>query len=330
MSINASMKIVISLLSCSLLLGSCSSFKRKVALSTMSDLLYEASFKSQSEPNWEFFKDSLPGTLKLVESLYSLAPTDEKLLASLIKGYSGYAFAIWETESLEDIILEKQESIPIQKALQFYSRAVTLGFYFLTIKGISSQDLSLSTRTPGGMNILFKDKLNSEQLEHREAILYFAQSFGALIYFQKHRLELVAQLPVVKGMFDWVCSNNDDDYYGMCGIFYGSYESAIPKMLGGHPEKGKKIFEDVIKRHPHNWLARMAYIQYYAIPMADKNIYQQQKAILEKASTLLEQKQYWTPKNIDHNAFKEKNLQLFQAIAIKRFHIVKKYEKKIF
>ncbi len=296
----------------------------------VSDIFYETSFEFQSELDWNLLRDSMPSMIKLLEGLYSIAPNDEKLIVSLIKGYAGYGFAIWETKALEDILFEKEQSIGLKKALEYYSRAVNYGFAFFKLRGISSQELLASISKKQGIINVFKGKLNNLKREDKEAVLYFAQSLGGLIYFQKHKVSLVAQLPLVKEMFDWVCSPDPDFNYGICDIFYGSYESGIPKMLGGNPEKGKKIFENVIKKHQHNWLARVAYIQYYAIPMADEKIYREQKAVLKKAFDLLEKNKYWTPGKKHFSAFNERHLRTFQAIAMKRFSIIKKYEKDIF
>ena len=296
----------------------------------VSDIFYEASFEFQSEMNWNLLRDSMPGILKLLEGLSSITPNDEKLLISLIKGYAGYGFAIWETKALEDIFLEREQSTHLKKALEYYSRAVNYGFDFLKLRDISSQELLTSLNKKEGITEVFKGKLDNKKREDKEAVLYFAQSLGGLIHFQKHQISLVAQLPLVKEMFDWVCSPDPDFNYGICDIFYGSYESGIPKMLGGNPEKGKKIFENVIKRHQHNWLARVAYIQYYAIPMADEKVYREQKAVLTKALDLMEKEKYWIPNKKQQSAFKERHLRTFQAIAVKRFAIIKKYEKDIF
>ena len=59
---------------------------------------------------------------------------------------------------------------------------------------------------------------------------------------------LVSNLPIVKGLFDWVCSKSPNINFGACDIFYGAYQAQRPLMLGGNPEKGKEIFLKVEKK----------------------------------------------------------------------------------
>ena len=278
------------------LLG-CSSLKR-TTVNISSGLLYDISFEFQKEIDWHHLKDSMPGTLKMIEGLRSISPHNENLTAALVKGYAGYAFAVWETLALDDILSGKKKSQSLERALQFYARAIKFGLEFFAAKGLDFKSLQMAMGKERGIAALLDSKFDRDDRADREATLYFALSLGSLIHLQKTNIALMAQLPIAKKMFDWVCQDNPGSHYGTCGIFYGSYEAGIPKMLGGSPERGKKVFEQLIKENGANWLARVAYIQYYAIPMADRRVYLEQSKVLETASLIMERKK---------NGFQEKN-----------------------
>ena len=315
---------------CLHLLPGCSSLLRNIALRSLSDTLYDASFELQTEIDWQTLKDSLPGMLKLLESIKSVRPGDKKLILALTKGYASYAFAISETLALEDILLEKRNSPTQKRALEHYSRAVHYGFEYLALRDISHKDLTHSLREPHGLASLLEERLDGHSPRDREAILYLGLGLGALIRLQKSTVSLLSQLPLVKELFDWVCGKDPHFNYGMCGIFYGTYESGIPTILGGNPERGKKFFLDVIHRFPHNYLARAAYIQYYAIPQNDAQTYREQKVVLERALAPMEEEKLWQPGREGHEAFREKPLRAFQAVGLERFKIIQKHEGRIF
>src|SRR5690606_29325702 len=128
---------------------------------------------------------------------------------------------------------------------------------------------------------LLSKKLPSNKRAY-EATAFFAQALGGLINMKKDDMVLVAQLPVAKGMFDWVCVEEPNINHGACDLFYGAYEAGRPKMLGGNPEKGKKIFLKAIELNPNNWLARVTYLQYYVIPMFDEDEWAAQKKVLDQ------------------------------------------------
>ena len=103
-------------------------------------------------------------------------------------------------------------------------------------------------------------------------------------------------------------------------------------MLGGNPDEGRKIFLKTIKEQPHNWLARVAYIQFYLIPQSDEDGYKAQKFHLEKYQSLAEDQMKWSPNSRASKdpAFGNKNIRFFQALAIERYKIISKYEKEFF
>ncbi len=311
----------------SLLMG-CASM-RSAGLGVASPLFKDAMTGIESEGNWEHFRDATTANLTLVEGLLAVRPTDTSLLLAAIKGNAGYAFGVEETLYLEDKLNDEDESIHKDRAIAYYSKAVKYGLRFLEENDLSLQDLQKAQKDPKGVRGLLESQLSTDDTT-LELMLFFAQSMGSLINMQRDNILLVAQLPIVKGMFDWVCYERPDIAHGTCKIFYGSYEAGRPATLGGNPTEGKRIFEEMIKENPANWLARVALIQFYAIPQYDEEAYHFHKKSLDKYEDILKESFYWTPGKKEDENFKDPSLKLYQAIAIKRYQIIKKYEKDLF
>ena len=318
----------ISLVFAAIYMTSCSSI-RSLGLSAATPMFVDAAPGFEKEGNWDSFKDGIPGNLKLLEGLLEVRPDDASLLSSAIKGNAGYGFAVYETLYLDHKLAEEEDSVYKKQAISYYKKALDYGFHFLSLEDISFKVLQKANKENEGIKKLFDDRLDDD-LVSLEAIAFTAQAMGSLINLQRDKMALVAQLPIVKSMFDWVCEKDPAIGNGVCDIFLASYEAGRPKMLGGNPEKGKELFEKAIKERPHNWLIRVAYLEHYVIPMSDEDLYGEQKRILKKLSELHDQENNWNPTLGKNEAFKNRRLRLYQAVAIKRFKTIKKYEEDLF
>ena len=308
----------------------CSTLRHQ-ALDIAAPLFLEGAAGFEEEGDWESFREGVPGNLKILEGFLAIRPKNKDLLVAATKGWSGYSFAVHETLYLEDKWAEKDSSKHFHRALSGYSKAVHYGLRFLEEEGVSYGDLEKALREKGGIPLFLEGRLSSHQ-RNLEGVLFTAQALGGLINLQRDNMKLVASLPLAKGLFDWVCTHRPSIANGVCPIFYASYESGRPRMLGGNPERGKKLFEELIKKNPHNWLARVAFLEHYIIPMSHEDLYKKQKSILENYQTLHRKKENWLPHagTHAHPAFARKRLRIYQAIAMKRFEIMKKYESDIF
>jgi hypothetical protein len=296
---------------------------RKWTLRSSTPVFEQSTVDVMREGNWNFFKDSSPGNLKFAELLWQQDKKNLKLLSVLIKSYSGYAFGVHETLAFGDELAGVDDSEAKKEAIAFYTRALDYGILYLKEKKISTQDLLSNDEEK-----LIK-KLKGLDEDDVTAMLYTAQAWGSLINLQKDNVALVSQVPKVKVLFDRVCELKPDVDHNVCDMFYAQYEASRPKMLGGDPEKGEKLFLEAMKKYPLNLLIRMNYIQYRLLPLFDSENY-------EKTATLLKEEfAKWEDLNRDglESVSPYKNAQelnLYNAIAKKRFLLVEKYKTKIF
>lgn len=312
-----------------LVFSSCAGLQR-AAVGTSAKVIYSASVDIESEDNWELFRKGVPANLKLLESLLSVSPNNRELLVSVIKGYVGYAFAVHETLHLEERLSNSGERFHLEQAMKLYSRALNYGWHYLELRGVKYEELVRGMRQDKGIEELLAKNLSSRRILDREAVFFTAQALGSLINLQREDMVLVGQLPVAKEMFDWVCEHDPDISFGACSLFYGAYEAGRPAMLGGNPAKGKKIFKKGIEQYPDNWLVPLSFIQFYALPLYDEEVYQEWRPKFEQWEREFKTQSLWRPPMMVTDEGLEPRLKLYRAIAMKRFAIIKKYERELF
>ena len=316
-------------LSLLLLITSCS--LNRFAVNSSSGLLYSASNEVEAESNYELFKLGVPANLILMEGLLSESPSNLDILATLTKGYAGYAFAVNETQMQDEEWGELKIETGRNQALLNYTRGMTFGFRYLAEQKIELKDLLLVVNEKEGVPQLL-DKHLSKNKRDLDLVLFTAQSYGALINLQKDNISLISELSVVKSMFDWVCKADPQINFGTCDIFYGAFEAGRPKMLGGNPEKGKEIFLKAITLNPDNWLIRTSYMQYYLIPQNDKAGFDEQLLYLKKRAEEFSNAYVYRSlaKMADNDWMKVARLRFYQALALKKMELMNKYQKQLF
>ena len=304
---------------------SCSLMDR-VAVKTTASVIKSGSDEVLTEGNWEHFNNAVPGNLKLIEGLWYSDPTNKSLLLMLIKGYGAYGFASKETIALIDILEEKSNSLNIDQAILTYEKAIFYGLKYLELSGISENefyDKSFSTK----ISSEFSRRFNS--VDH-SAILYFAQALGSSINIQRQNVSKMALLSHVKAMLSWVCLENPEIERGSCGLFNAVIEASTPTLLGGSQKKAKIQFKNLIKKQPYNLLARISYVQYHLIPLLEEEEFAVEMEDLRKDINTWYS--YMKGSRNGRTKLYEENrdFNLFNSIAKKKYSVLMKLRKDIF
>jgi hypothetical protein len=124
------LRLIVATITFGTLLSSCSTFN-KAAVGGSSDLIYQASNGVLSESNFDIFKNGVAGNLILMEGLLAQSPKNQNLLATLNKGYAGYAFAVNETQMNEEEWGEAKTEDGKKQALFNYTRSLHFGIRYL-------------------------------------------------------------------------------------------------------------------------------------------------------------------------------------------------------
>ncbi len=317
-----SLKILqtIGLASCWLFLQSCGSMQ-KIAVRSTAKLLDQASKEIETEASWDFFREAAPANLKTLEGLLYTDPNNTNLLATLTKAYAGYAFGVDETLYLPEVLTEDAGGKFKELALAHYSKALNYGLRFLEQKGLHQKEL-FSNQRAASLSVLLDRKAKKDT----ETVFFLAQSLGGLINLQRTNVYLLSLSGVVKELVDWSCHHSPEIGHGLCAFFFGAYETSRPRMLGGNPEKGRELFLKGIKRYPENLLLPLAYMQFYLIPFQKKAEYSNLKAQLQGKFEAFKKRQNWS----SENAARPSDYNLFNAIAKKRFELLRSIESKLF
>lgn len=296
---------------------------QKMALRTTTPIFESSSEVMMKERNWDLLRESAPANLKFLEVLWENDKSNLKLLSVMIKNFSGYAFSVLETLALSDELQGIENSYWKKQAIDIYTRAFDYGLLYLKEKKIKSTDLLSNNEE------ILKDKLKKLDESDVIALLYTAQAWASLINLQKDNVSLVSQVSKVKIIFDRVCEINPSIDGNVCDLFYAQYYVSRPKMLGGDPVMGEKLFVEAIRKFPRNLLMRISYIQFYLIPTMDLEKYN------KESTTLRSEINKWDDMNRDNledsSPYKDfKELNLYNSIAKKRYEIIEKYKDKVF
>lgn len=305
------------------LLVGCSSVQ-KWAVRRSSPVFHRAGEQLTKEDSWEFFRNSAPGNLKFLELVYLTDPDNMDLLPTVIKAHVGYAYSVPETLAFEDELKGAPESSHKTEAIHHYTRALDYGVHYLGLRDISKKDLlSLEEEK-------LKEKLKKEiSRNDHVAVVYLAQAWGSLINLQKDNIALVSHIPRVKILFDHVCGENPEIEHGICHIFNAQYEASRPRMLGGNPEKARDLYRSAMKKYPHHLLIPLNMIQFIHLPAMDGEEYE------KLATTMKAELAAWGNKDrsnlADESEYrKDRDLNLYNAVAKKRLEIIEQNKQKIF
>ncbi len=320
------MKLAYLFLAVMLPLWSACSLVNHVALETTAEILSEASPELETEHNWQRFRLSVPSVLKTMEALWYSSPENTNLLSSLTKGYGAYGYGVYETLAISEILQDKESQPYKSQAIDYYGRAINYGLRFLKINGITVASLRDALKDGKGLDLL-EEKLDKDSQIDVEGAFFLGFSWFAYINLQRDQTALVSQIYIAKGVIDWACRAQPQFRDGLCKVLAAAYETSRPKMLGGNPAKGAKLFTKAIKEHPNNLMIPIAYIQYSLIPAMNHKGYMKEKQRL--ISKLAKSNGPMIPGAVSLSR-RPTNNQLFNSIAKRRFHIISRFEKEIF
>lgn len=307
---------------CALSLCSCSYFKSK-ALSSMSQLMLDKSSNLTKESSFQFFKETTPSNLKLIESFHFIDPKDKNFITMLIKGHGGFGFSVYDTLALKDKFAEKEYSYNLDLAKIHYTKSMDFGEKYLALEGLSLKDLKSKD-----LDLLLEKNFDQDDAI---ALFYFAQSWGQLINSSRDNLYLISEITFVEQMLNWICAKNPYFEEGVCDLYKAVFEAQKPRLMGGDPKVAESLFQLAIKRYPQNLLIKTSYIEHVLIPQTETVKYYRFKKVLandfHKWRKVLD---YTKRLNSKQDYSPNDNTNLFNAVALKRFNTIIKFEKDLF
>ncbi len=307
-------------------LVSCSFFRRS-GVRIVAPSLKESAMELQKQVNFTMFQEATPANLMMLEAILSIDPTNRNLLSALIQGYSAYAFAVHETFYMHDQYSNTNNHVHRDQALVYYTTALNYSRRYLLTFDIEWDDFKKNILNPTHAGKYLKANFSRNDLD---ALLFTAQALGSSINLQRDQILLISELTIVKSIFDWGCELEPNFQNGICPIFEASYLAGRPKMLGGDPEQGKNIFLKAIEQDPKNLMIIVSYLQLSVIPSSDEDEFKRVELLIAPIKKEFDAALSYSEQLKGGVNTVRASLNLFQAIALKRFEIMKNHQKVLF
>jgi len=252
----------LALLLCALLLQGCI---QTMAIRTMGGIMDYGLEAFNEEGDLKLAEGALGSNLKLVEALIKGDPQNTKLLLMASQGFNAYALAFAEDDSLE-------------RARMFYLRARDYGMRVLTQNPRMKEALEKDVASlQSALSTLTKDDV--------PAVFWTSFGWGSYINITRSDVGVVADLPKVMAMMEFVRQTDPTYYYGGPYLILGTMEGSMPQVLGGKPEKAKEYFERALSINGGKFL--LTYVYYaktYAVQMQNQELFESLLKKVEDAS----------------------------------------------
>lgn len=236
-----------------------------IAIRTMSGIMdngFDAYFR---ESDLEFAREGLAGNMKLLEAMIEGDKDNANLLLLASEGYSAYALAFVEDDSVE-------------RARVFYLRGKDYGLRILKQHEAFRENLGKDlTSFQRGLATLSADEV--------PAVFWTAFGWGGYINITRSNVDAIADLSKVMAMMQFVVEKDPGYYYAGAHLFLGAIAGSMPPMLGGKPEIAKEHFEKAIALNGGTFL--MTYVYYaktYAVQTQNKELFETLLKKVEDAS----------------------------------------------
>jgi hypothetical protein len=243
----------ISILLCTaILLSGCI---QQIAVNSLGGVMDNGFSVLNEEQDLQIASISAASNLKLLETILRSSPGNSHYLLLASEGYSSYALAFVEDDSIE-------------RARMLYMRGRDFGFQILSSKG------EMAAALHGSPEELQK-ALEGLSNDDVPAVFWTAVGWGSAIALSISDPEALADLPRVETMMHWVLIHDPAYFYGGAHFFLGTLDGTRPKALGGNPESSRRHFEECLKINGGKFL--MAYVYYarsYAVQTQDKALFE--------------------------------------------------------
>ena len=255
-------RLLRSLLPLMLLLGGC---VQTIAIRTVGGILDYGMESFYEEPDLQLAHEALGSNLKLIEALIKGDPENEQLLLMASQGFSAYALAFVEDDSA-------------QRAAQLYMRAREYALRILRTHEEFATALVSDVPT-------FRSSLEGLTDDDVPAVFWAAFGWGSAINLSRTDPEMIADLPRVNAMMEFVAAHDRSYYFGGALVYLATMNAVTPVMLGGNPDRAKELFDEAIALTKGKFLMTLVYYaQSYAMQTLNEELFNELLDSVDQAS----------------------------------------------
>ena len=228
---------------------------QQLAVRSMGGIIDNGMAVMNEESDIQLAHEALGGNLKLIETLSRTDPGNPKFLILAAEGYQAYAFAFCEDDSVE-------------RARVVYLRGKEYGMRVLTKNAAFAAALNGTTEE-------FQASLQSFSKDDVPAIFWTAFNWGSYINITKTDVEAISEIGRVNALVRRAAELDSSYYYGGAYLFFAAMDASVPKMLGGHPERAKVLFEKCMTMNGGKFLmTQLFYAKTAAVALQDQQLFE--------------------------------------------------------
>jgi len=203
------------------------------------------------ESDLELAERFLSSNLETIAILVSRDPENPRLNLMAAQAFGAYAMAFVEEKD------PRRAGLLYQRGLQYAFKALPPQIRF----DQNIKPAELETRLQSGR------KRDVPQL------FWVGYNWGMYILQNLDQPRLLGDLAKVEALMHRVAELDANYNFGGVDLFYGTFYSARPPMLGGNPELGRSFFLKNIGRNPDFLMTKLYYARYYAVQVQDRTLF---------------------------------------------------------
>ncbi len=254
-----------------LLLPGCD-LSQTVADST-AGVLKEAAPSIDAYWDYELAGTGTPSTILQLEAFLAFSPDNENLALQLAKAYVGFANGWVELEyEIADAANETEKADRLrQRARLFYLRA-----HELAVRCMRNRNSKIDTALRANKEDALTEHLDAHYKFASAAppLFWAGLSLAAAIHVSLDQPELVAQLATARTFVEHAKKLDESFFNGGAFLVLGTMEASLPPSLGGHPEKGRALFEAGLRKTERkNHLIHVHYARTYAVNTHNRELF---------------------------------------------------------
>lgn len=202
----------------------------------------------------ETVKDGGPAYLLMIDGMVREDPENPNLLSRAADLYAAYA-------AFYDPAGDRAKRLT-QKAFDYASDAVCAAY-----------PESCGTLRQGDFDT-FKSFLAGVDADDIHLLHSLGASWAAWIQTHKQDWNAVAEISRVEALMKRVVELDDTYRNGSAHLYLGILATLLPPAMGGHPEEGRRHFEQAIRiSNGRNLMAKVAYAKHYARLVFDRELH---------------------------------------------------------
>lgn len=245
----------------------------KVVADGTASLLDEASGALDGFWDYDLAGVGTPGAIMQLETFHSISPDNEELSLILAKAYVGYAQG-WVENDYE--VAYAAGEMDKADRLRHRARLLYLRARNLALRAMRVRDGGIDEVLKKGDDKAIASYLKEHYGEKEDVapVFWAGMSWGAAINVSLDQPDLLAELSLAKALVSHAKQLDDMYFNGGAYVFLGSSEAAVPRAMGGDPEKGKAYFEEGLRKTGRkNHLIQLNYARVYAVNTQDRELY---------------------------------------------------------